>query len=221
MVSLLPEPAPATTTEGPSGAAITRACSGVGSGRPSIRAISAGVSTRRGRAPSPAPHAARSVTCSSFAPYAPRRPLPVLRAAGPAPADDPAGRPRLRGSTRPPAPAPVAPHGRSQPPPLVVGGAAGADRAAAAPVVAGGGEPGAGHALGGLQDEPAGPLRVRVGAEGALLLLLGVLQRPADLDQRRPARLGEPEAGEGALEHGELVDAELREAAQLVLAGHA
>src|SRR5690606_9781127 len=59
------------------------------------------------------------------------------------------------------------------------------------------------------------------GAGGALLLLLGVLQRPADLDQRRPARLGEPEAGEGALEHGELVDAELREAAQLVLAGHA
>ena len=38
IVSLLPEPAPAMTASGPSGAAITAACSGVGSGNRSSRA---------------------------------------------------------------------------------------------------------------------------------------------------------------------------------------
>jgi hypothetical protein len=38
IVSLLPEPAPAMTASGPSGAAITAACSGVGSGSRSSRA---------------------------------------------------------------------------------------------------------------------------------------------------------------------------------------
>jgi len=43
MVSLLPDPAPATTTMGSSGAAITSACSGVGAGMPSFAAISSGL----------------------------------------------------------------------------------------------------------------------------------------------------------------------------------
>jgi hypothetical protein len=34
IVSVLPEPAPATTSSGPGGASMTAACSGVGSGRP-------------------------------------------------------------------------------------------------------------------------------------------------------------------------------------------
>src|SRR5205085_3231550 len=43
IVSLLPEPAPAITASGPSGAEITAACSGVGSGTPSRRASCAGL----------------------------------------------------------------------------------------------------------------------------------------------------------------------------------
>ena len=43
IVSLLPEPAPATTASGPSGAAITAACSGVGSGSRSRRASCTGL----------------------------------------------------------------------------------------------------------------------------------------------------------------------------------
>ena len=42
IVSLLPEPAPAMTASGPSGAEITAACSGVGSGSRSSRASCAG-----------------------------------------------------------------------------------------------------------------------------------------------------------------------------------
>ena len=42
IVSLLPEPAPAMTASGPSGAEITAACSGVGSGSRSSRASWAG-----------------------------------------------------------------------------------------------------------------------------------------------------------------------------------
>lgn len=42
IVSLFPEPAPATTRPGRKGAAMTAACSGVGSGSPSRRASCAG-----------------------------------------------------------------------------------------------------------------------------------------------------------------------------------
>ena len=43
IVSLFPDPAPAMTATGRSGAAITAACSAVGSGRPSSRASCAGL----------------------------------------------------------------------------------------------------------------------------------------------------------------------------------
>ena len=43
MVSLLPEPAPAITASGCAGAAITAACSAVGSASPSSRASWAGL----------------------------------------------------------------------------------------------------------------------------------------------------------------------------------
>jgi hypothetical protein len=45
MVSVLPAPAPATTSAGRAGAAITAACSSVGGGRPSAVASAAGVSS--------------------------------------------------------------------------------------------------------------------------------------------------------------------------------
>jgi hypothetical protein len=47
MVSVLPDPAPATTNAGSVGAAITAACSGVGTGNPSALATSTGESTAR------------------------------------------------------------------------------------------------------------------------------------------------------------------------------
>src|SRR5580700_6197983 len=83
IVSLLPEPAPATTASGPSGAAITAACSGVGSGTRSSRASWAGLYmtvatplfqqrplTFRGRLGVTAAHAASSC-CRPSTPQAP------------------------------------------------------------------------------------------------------------------------------------------------------
>ena len=45
IVSVLPAPAPATTSAGRAGAAITAACSSVGGGRPSAAASDCGLST--------------------------------------------------------------------------------------------------------------------------------------------------------------------------------
>src|SRR6185503_7815656 len=48
MVSVLPAPAPATTSAGCAGAAITAACSSVGDGRPSAAATSCGLTSCTG-----------------------------------------------------------------------------------------------------------------------------------------------------------------------------
>ena len=98
--------------------------------------------------------------------------------------------------------------------------AAGGDGAGAAAGVHPGPEDGSGHPGRDGLHQVLGPGRIRVVGQGLLPLYLGPhrhARRLADLDQLRPARLGQAELLERAEQDGELVHAELRMAGELVL----
>src|SRR5215467_14035092 len=183
IVSLLPEPAPAMTASGSSGAAITSACSAVGSGSPSSRARCPG-SYRTVLMASPAGHRARGARTAARARGAP-------------------GSTAHRRSRAPGSPGHL----------LAVGvdGAAGPDRAVPASWVHPRLEQRARHARRHGLDQVACPVRFRV--VGQRLLRLhpdpGGQARVAHLDQLCPARLGQAEPLERPEQDGELVHAEL------------
>src|SRR5215469_7132322 len=212
MVSLLPEPAPAITAIGPSGAPITAACSGVGSAAPSSRASWAGL------------YRAAGAGLSGVAP-----------AAGPCRAGPAAGpglmvRPRSpRGALEAPpsfvarssvqaAPRPSA-RSRGHLRAALVYRAAGRDRADPATGVGRGVEHRPGHSLRhGLHEIPR-PARFRVAGQRALLLhpRPGGQPGPAHLHKLGAAGPGQAQVLERAQHHGELVDAELRVPVQLLI----
>ncbi len=104
IVSVLPDPAPATTSIGSSGASITASCSGVGRGRPSASAIAAADHLMR---PPPGPRAGPGRTGAPGSCGTARCARRTSRRSS--------RRPRPRRPARPPSPAPRPAPGRSGP----------------------------------------------------------------------------------------------------------
>src|SRR5258706_6058730 len=200
MVSLLPEPAPAITANGASGALMTADCSGVGSSIPSSRASCAGLN--RG---------GRSELAGGGSSFHVSWPVVSVTLASGAPLGDAFPR---RSSLAPQSRRrrALAAHSWRHLTAALVYRAACRRRAAPAAVIGRRLELRAGHRRGGLFDERLGPARVRVVGQRTLALhgrRFGP-GRLADVNQLGAARLGRTQLDEGAEQHGQLVHAELR-----------